>query len=578
MNKDTLRFIDRLYRDLYKSEEVLHHSTGSETEKFRNIDEYMSVLESVHEKASKSEERIKTIKRLYFDKYVIKRDDIPDSYYKNQERMALERGFGHISIDEKQKEQLQNEIIDNQKKSMGEWLDYFFSEDAKLYPFWAKYWAFQGMIKLGSYDKEKGLYNKRTKETVAPFADLNREALSKSIDLVISMIKKENIEDNDLEMIVKSGSFQKIYPYVLKKLLNDNSNIIKRNEGKWIKYNRGSDHMPLVKSLQGYNTGWCTAGESTAKSQLSMGDFYVYYTLDTNGDYKVPRIAIRMEENRIGEIRGIDKGQNIEPDMEKVVEEKIKDFPDKDKYYKKVNDMKVLTEIYNKQKNNQEMSVEELTFLYEIDSKIEGFGYQKDPRIEEVLSERNIKSDLSRVFNCKESQISLEGEKFSNDTIYYFGSPNFSDLTKGLELMQKIKVFLNLSRLTKAEGLVLPQNVVGNLYLNELTTAKGLTLPQTIRGSLDLSGLTTAEGLILPQNIGENLYLRGLTTAEGLILPQIIGGSLILNGLTTAEGLTLPQTIRGSLDLSGLTTAEGLTLPQNIGGSIDLSGLTTAEG
>lgn len=133
--------------------------------------------------------------------------------------------------------------------------------------------------------------------------------------------------------------------------------------------------MPFVESLKGYNTGWCIAGEETAKTQLKNGDFYVYYTLDNNNEYKVPRIAIRMEGNSIGEIRGIAAEQNIEPNMEKVLEEKIKWFPDKDKYYKKVNDMQLLTYIYEKNKNNIELSKEDLKFLYEIDNKIEGFGY-----------------------------------------------------------------------------------------------------------------------------------------------------------------------------------------------------------
>ena len=111
--------------------------------------------------------------------------------------------------------------------------------------------------------------------------------------------------------------------------------------------------MPLVKSLRGYNTGWCTAGESTAQTQLSNGDFYVYYTLDENDEYKIPRIAIRMEYDEIAEIRGIAQDQNLEPEMEEVVEEKIKDFPDKEEYYKKVSDMKKLTSVYKKYQNNQ---------------------------------------------------------------------------------------------------------------------------------------------------------------------------------------------------------------------------------
>ena len=533
MTKDELRFIDRLYRDLYKSESVLHHSTHNETDKLNNISEYMNTLERVHDKAGRNERNTERLRKLYYDKYVIKREDISESYYHNQERIALERGFGHVTINNEQKEELQKEVIDNQKKSLDTWLDYFLSEDSKFYPFWAKYWAFQGMLRLGSYDKSNGTFNKRSKETIAPFADLNHEALAMSIDSIIKFVGKEKMDDKELETIVASGSFQKIYPYILKNVLSNNENIIKRNEGRWIKYNQGTDHMPLVKSLQGYNTGWCTAGEATAKNQLSNGDFYVYYTKDENGEYKVPRIAIRMEYGKIGEIRGVAKDQNLEPEMEEVVAEKIKDFSDRDKYYKKVNDMELLTKIYNKQNNQDELTSEELKFLYEIDSKIEGFGYQKDPRIEEIIEKRNSeREDLSRIFNCDKSQIALKDNEITDNTIYYIGS-------------------LDLSDLTSADGMVLPQSIGGYLDLDGLTSAEGLVLPQSIGGDLRLDGLTSAEGLVLPQSIGESLDLRGLTSAEGLVLPQSIGGSLYLDVLTSADGLDLPNKLTYYIHCNG---------------------------
>ena len=66
--------------------------------------------------------------------------------------------------------------------------------------------------------------------------------------------------------------------------------------------------------------------------------------------------------------------------MFKGIEEKLKEFPDKDKYLKKEHDMKLLTLIDKKVNNNIELNVDELKFLYEIDSKITGFGYRKDPR------------------------------------------------------------------------------------------------------------------------------------------------------------------------------------------------------
>ena len=601
MDKETLKFIDKVFKDLYKSPEVLKHSSGNATEKFKNLEEYMDKLESVHEKAAKSEERIKTIKRMYHNKYVIKRENIPDSYFELQKRIALERGFGHVNISEHERELLENEVINNQKSSLDTWIDYFISDDAKFYPFWAKYWAFQGMLKMGMFDKEKGTFSRRTNETTAPFIDLNREALAMSIDLVKKTINKQTIDDRDLEIIIKSGSFPKIYQYILTKTLANNENVVKRDQGIWVKYNQGSDHMPLVKSLQGYNTGWCTAGEATAKNQLSTGDFYVYYTLDDNDEYKVPRIAIRMEYDSIGEIRGIGKDQNIEPNMEKVVEEKIKDFPDKDRYYKKVSDMKKLTAIYEKQKEKQELTAEELRFLYEIDNEIKGFGYKKDPRIGEIIIERNIRSDFSKIFNCNEQQISLKGEEISRDTIFYQGDLNLSGLTtaKGLILPKFMGGNLDLNGLTTAEGLILPENIMGRLRLGGLKNVKGLTLPKIVRESLNLhgletaeglilpnkldgyvnlSGLLTAKGLILPETVGGDLDLSGLETTEGLVLPKVVGGDLNLCGLKNAKGLILPEIVREYLNLSGLKTAEGLILPNTLDGYIDLSGLFTAEG
>ena len=52
-------------------------------------------------------------------------------------------------------------------------------------------------VRVTNYDKEKGEFGRRTKDTVAPFVDLNREALAISIDMVIKMLNKENIDDKE---------------------------------------------------------------------------------------------------------------------------------------------------------------------------------------------------------------------------------------------------------------------------------------------------------------------------------------------------------------------------------------------
>lgn len=142
--------------------------------------------------------------------------------------------------------------------------------------------------------------------------------------------------------------------------------------------------------------------------------------------------------------------------------------------------MQYLTTIDNKVKKEYELTSEELKFLYELDYQIEGFGYSKDPRIEEIRSKRNIIDDLNKVFASVTS-------------------------------------------------------IKGDLDLRSLTSAEGLTLPENIGGSLNLNGL------ILPQNVGRHFILPSLTSVEGLTLPQSIGGDLDLSRLSSAKDLKLPQ-------------------------------------
>ena len=289
--------------------------------------------------------------------------------------------------------------------------------------------------------------------------------------------------------------------------------------------------------------------------------------------------------------------------MMSILEEKLKEFPDRDKYLKKENDMKLLTLIDKKVNDNIDLTLEELKFLYEIDGQIIGFGYRKDPRIEEIKRKRNERKDYSLIFNVKEEEVALSQKEWLNNPEKFKALPGSIDslyLTsaeglvlpqlvggnielrslasaEGLVLPKSIGGDIDLRSLASAEGLVLPESIGGKIYLNSLTSAEGLVLPQHVRG-INLSSLASAEGLVLPESIGGSIDLRSLTSAEGLVLPKSIGGKIYLNSLTSAEGLVLPKSIGGDIFLDSLTSAEGLVLPESIGDDILLRSLASAEG
>ena len=586
MRNAWLDMISKFYTDLHNSDRVLKASNVSDKKRERLL-KYFERLEELHNKVSKTKSvnGEKLLKSFYYDLYVIKPENIPDAYFQNQVRLARERGYGNIKLTEEDKRRMTEEVIDDQKKSLDKWIEYFlYDEESKSYEMWEKYWVFQGLQNLGKYDKETSKFSKRDKTTVYPFPPVEREYIFTTLKLMEDFLKDKKGEE-DIKQALSTGNFKLLYEYVIKQSFLKGEHQSNSDDGKWIKYEQGSDYNILRDSLQGYYTGWCTAaGENFAKDQLAGGDFYVYYSLDKNGEAKVPRIAIRMDgKDKIGEIRGIADNQNMEPEMMSILEEKLKEFPDRDKYLKKENDMKLLTLIDKKVNDNIDLTLEELKFLYEIDGQIIGFGYGKDPRIEEIKRKRNERRDYSLIFNVKEEEVALSQKEWLNNPKKFKALPGNIDLgsltsAEGLIFPKQVGGNLELDNLVTTEGLVLPESIGGSIDLRSLTSADGLVLPQHIGGGIDLRSLTSAEGLVLPQHIGGNIFLRHLTSADGLVLPQHVDGDIYLSSLVSADGLVLPESIGGSIDLSSLTSADGLILSQHVGGDIDLRSLASADG
>ena len=389
------KFLDKLYNNvLYNSPEVQHSKKNTDN-RYEAIRRYLERLEKSHEKAN-TQRRKEILKDLYYEKYIIKEDIL---------KKKIKEMYPNAS------EELINEeiktVIQAQKKSLSDWIDYLTSDDAH-YPLWAKYWAFQGMLKMGNYDEGIEGYQKRSEDTESPFVDANPEIIAKAIEIIQKSVNKEDLEDEELEKLIKSGNFSKIYT-VLEKRYNQNVIEYSGTEGIWVKYNQGSkeDAIKLSKSLENKNTHWCTAESSMAIRQVcgpydneDGGDFYVYYTKDKDGNYTLPRIAIRMEgHDEIGEIRGILEGQNLEEDMTSILEEKLKEMTfinknDKKDALDKVNGLKELTRIYKKTVQKEELTQEELKNLY---TKQYGFGWTQDPRVDKTKKKRNSVEDFENI-------------------------------------------------------------------------------------------------------------------------------------------------------------------------------------
>ena len=441
------QFLHKKDKELYTSSPVEHANSteGSNKQPADKISAWLHVIEKTHMSHQDKPEVLERIKNYYHKEHVIKPENIPEATFLLEQRIARQGGHGDVEITDTFKEEKTNQIINDQKHSLDRWVNYLSSPDSSDMPTWAKYWAFKSMLKMGKFEKqideetekETAVFKKRTKDTVAPFAPLNPLALRNTLTAIKVKVSKEGFENTSTKLneeeykkLLNTESFSKLYTQFLIELPEYSKEGLKETRGEWVKYNQGSSPDELVKSLDGYPLEWCTANPDTAKTQLQGGDFYTYYSLNNTGDAKIPRVAIRMEGNSIAEVRGIAPYQNMDPYIGDVVKEKMNEFPDGEQYKKKSADMQKMTELEEKVASGGELTTDDLRFLYQLDSKIQGFGYEDDPRIEELLEGRDVRAEISMVTGYRPEEISLTKEEaLSGGIKYHHGSLDLRSLT-----------------------------------------------------------------------------------------------------------------------------------------------------
>ena len=351
-------------------------------------------------------------------------EDIPDAYWKQQEQILRDNGQGReLSRDEKEK--LAEDLIEKQRESINTWSNYLGDKDCP-YPLWFKVYAFDGVSKMGLINKETKEFEKRDKSTVASFPTLDPEVLAKvyrNINEFYGVDKEDWLaqhpDDEKLVSLVKSGNFPKLYA----KELFETKTIIKTPEkpedieGDWFTYQLG-DEDELAKAAEG--TGWCIADPNVAHNYLEYGNYghsrnegideesnskakFIIFKLKAPNSldgYSTNGVAsIRLDpDGKVTEVSGLNEGQAIEDSLIPTVKEKVLSLPGGKEFLQKFEDKQTLIRLDHKLQNGEDLTKEELSFLYELDRPIATLDTynSKDPRITELKEKYGIEYALEK--------------------------------------------------------------------------------------------------------------------------------------------------------------------------------------
>ena len=314
----------------------------------------------------------------------------------------------------------------NQIDSINSWTEYLSNKETP-FPTWFKIYAFDSVIKMGTYNHKYGKYENRDKSTIAPYPKVNPAALALTLDAVNDFFGQdkekwftEHTDDDQLNAIVKSGNFGKIYTHFFKEIYKPIPTPERTEdiEGEWFDFYPGQEDE-LAEASQG--TPWCIASKQAGENYLKTNDhtikdnrarFKLFKLKNENsidGMSKTACASIRFDtQGRVAEVSGLanNSNQTIQDSLVPVVEQEVFKHPlDPDQHFKeKFRDKKELIRLQDKAKKGEELTLDEYTFLYEKNHGIftlDTYG-GPDPKIAEL---RNI-YNLSRLFQSEDKNIS----------------------------------------------------------------------------------------------------------------------------------------------------------------------------
>jgi len=341
---------------------------------------------------------------------VINPENINNAYWERQKRLRVREGRawdlprdeeGNRYIPEAVKKQEVDRIQADQKSTFNMWLNYVGSKHSDYIPSWALVWALEGVKNSENrYNEETGELNTRTKHTVNPYPKLNSKALALAVEAIRKKVEDGEIteENTELKKAIETATFQNVYGRYLKEVTAKPPETLENVEGSWTVYKRKSAGKKLMNDLRGKNTGWFANGDMTL-NYLQAGDLHVYYSQDEEGRETVPRLAIHvLKTGKIREIRGVGKGQNIDPYIGPVLDAKLAEFGEKAKKYRKVQaDVRRLNRIAHMHEKGLTLNADDLEFLYETRKWIRTYG-QRDTRIKNIKIERDRIADYNAIF------------------------------------------------------------------------------------------------------------------------------------------------------------------------------------
>ena len=147
------------------------------------IENYLNRIENI----SKEEKGLRHLKERYINHSLVdisgdKLEKLAKNLYESEKQIAINEGYGGdipLELNDEVLKDYKEEVSEkrkDQKKILERILDYVI-ENEDNHPNWFRYFILRSIQKMGDLNADEKKFKNRTKTTLAPFVDLNHEAI-----------------------------------------------------------------------------------------------------------------------------------------------------------------------------------------------------------------------------------------------------------------------------------------------------------------------------------------------------------------------------------------------------------------
>ena len=197
--------------------------------------------------------------------------------------------------------------------------------------------------------------------------------------------------------------------------------------GEWVSFRKGSQPVEVFQKIRNNNVWQLTVKDLF--DILVSHDIYIYFVNEE------PKLMIYLYDGkRVNGVFGYGENNSIEEEYLDELKKQLTKFKCNHNEIGKVNN---LIKLYDIRSRKDDLTKEDLEFLYQIKVPVKGFNNEVEDMLNEILEDRDRNEDIASLLDISADNITDDIDELSDETECFIGNLTLDE--DNIELVSNLK-------------------------------------------------------------------------------------------------------------------------------------------